>query len=98
MDDRIGKGEIGREIAEQVEGERFRREQVRPESLVVEALVRLDERGPRTRGAQCGAAEQVRSGLQPIVEWQPAAYGADGHAGSRSVGLRPDLEPVTLTP
>ena len=43
VDGPVGQREVGGEVAEEVEGERLRREEVGPQSLVVEALVRLDE-------------------------------------------------------
>ena len=66
------RARIGREIAEQVERERRRRQQVGPQPLVVEALVRLDERRSRPRSVERAGGDEVRARLARVLERQAA--------------------------
>ena len=64
----LGEVEIGGEVAEEVEGERRRPQQVRPEPLPVDALIRLDHRDPLVHGCERGGSEKVRAGVARVVE------------------------------
>ena len=43
VDGPVGQPEVGGQVAEEVEGHRRRRQEVGPQALVIEALVRLDD-------------------------------------------------------
>ena len=95
----IGQSEVGGEVAEQVERQRRRRQQVGPQPLVVEALTRLDERGAGPGRVQRGGREEVRAGVAGVVERQPAPHRPDpGVAGLRDDRLGADRMPVGFAP
>ena len=83
MDGAVGECEIGREVAEQVERQRLRREEVGPRPLVVEGLVALDRRGSAPRRGEGVGREEGRAGLLAEVERKPAA----DEPRRRAVGL-----------
>jgi hypothetical protein len=74
------------QVAEQVDGQRRRPQQVGPQPLVVEALARLDDGRSCFRRRECARRDEVRAGLARVLERQPApeeprrlvAFGASG--------------------
>ena len=85
-------------VAEEVEAERRRRQEIGPQALVIEALVTLDERRPRPRRVECLCREEVRAGLLRVVDRQAATDGSRRAVGSRRDRLRTDGVPVGLAP
>jgi len=69
----VGEFEVGGEFAEKVDGKRRRPQQVGPEALVVEALVRLDEGRPCARRFTGFRSEKACAGRAGIVERKSAA-------------------------
>src|SRR6266516_6774550 len=69
----VGERDVGGKVAEEVEGECRRPEQVGPEALVVEALVRLGIRRSRSRRRKRTGGEEVRAGLLRVRERETAA-------------------------
>ena len=72
VDGAVGAREVGRQVAEQVEGERLRRQQVGPQPLVVEALVRARRGRAGARRGQRAGGHEVRARLASVVERQAA--------------------------
>ena len=61
VDGAVGQPEVAGEVAEEVEGQRRRREEIGPQSLVVEALVRLDGGRPRPHRVERAGGDEVRA-------------------------------------
>ena len=68
VDGAIGEPEVGGQVAEEVESQRRRPQEVGPQAPVIEALVRFRDgrRGPRRVECTCG--EEVRAGLSGVGE------------------------------
>ena len=99
LDGAAGEPEIAGEVAEKVEGQRRRREEIGPQSLVVEALVRLDGRCPGLRRVERARTDEVRPGRLPVRERHPAPdESCLATVGPGSDRLRTDGMPVGLTP
>ena len=94
----IGQRKVGGEITEEVEGEGFRRQEVRPEAVMVEALLPLDERGPCPRRGEGRRRHEVRAGLLPVGERDPASDWSWVGTGARAMRLVADRDPVGLAP
>ena len=69
----VGKRVVRREIAEEVEGQRRRPQEIGPQALMVEALVPFDGRRPRSRRLERVLREEGGSGLARIVEGKTPA-------------------------
>ena len=99
VDGPVGLLHVSSQIAEEIEGKRLRRQEVGPQALVIEALMRFDEGRPcpcRTEGIR---REQVRAGLVGVGERQTAADRSRRRtARSRCVRLRADGMSVRLAP
>jgi hypothetical protein len=72
VDGFVCKLEIRGEVAEEIECQRRRPQELGPQSLVVEALVRLDEGRPCPRRRERGRGEERRAGLARVIERQAA--------------------------
>ncbi len=94
----VGEREVGGKIAEEVEGECRRPEQVGVETLVVEPLVALGARGSRSRRGESAGGEEVRAGLLRVGQRQAAADGAGRGSLARDDRLRSDRVPVRFAP
>src|SRR5215831_6264265 len=86
------------DLAEEVEGQRLRPEQVGPEALMVEALARLDVRRPRPSCGERAGTDEVGAPLARVVERQPAADESRGLPGLRNDRLRADRVSMCLAP
>lgn len=95
----VGEPEIGGEVAEEIEGQRRRPQQVGPQPLVIEALLAFDERRSCSRGGERVGGEEVGAGFSAVVEWKAASD--EAHVlvgGARCDRLRTDRVPMRLTP
>lgn len=92
----ISSVEIGGEVAEQVDRQRFRREQVGPEALVIEVLVRLDERRTVPGGRHGLRGEEAGAALAGETKVEVAADQARRRTRSGPMGS--DRVPVGLAP
>ena len=63
VDGPVGEPEVGSEVAEQVEAQGHRRQEIGPQPLVIEALVTLDQRRSCTHRVKCAWGDEVRAGL-----------------------------------
>ena len=68
VDGPVGEPEVGRQVAEQVEGQRRRPQELRPQSLVIEALVRFDDGRASLGRLVCGGGEEGRAGVAGVLE------------------------------
>ena len=99
VDGAVGQPEVGGQVAEEVEGQRRRPQEVGPQPLVVEALVRLDDGRSRPRRVERAGGEEVRAGLPRVGEREAASDGTYRHAaGFRHDRLRADRVAVRLAP
>ena len=98
VDGPVGQLEVGGQVAEEVERHRRRPQEVGPQSLVVEALVRLDRGRSRPRRVERAGGEEVRAGLTGVVEREAAADGTRRLSFTRNDRLRSDRVAVRLTP
>ena len=98
VDGPVGEPEVARQVAEQVEGHRRRRQQVGPEPLVVEALVRFGDGRPRPRRLQRVPIQEVRAGLPRVVERKTTPDQPHPSTRLRRDRVRPDGMPSTLPP
>jgi hypothetical protein len=96
VDGPVGSVQVSREVAEKVDRQRLGGEQVGPEALVVEPLVRLDERGADPGGRDGPLGEEGRPTLSREVEVEAAADQARRRA--RTVPMGPDRVAVELAP
>ena len=94
----VGEREVGGEVAEEVERQRRRPEEVGPDALVIHGLVRLDRGRARPRRLQRSGSQEGRAGLARVVQWQAAADGPGGPPRLRRDRLRPDGMPLRLAP
>ena len=94
----VGPPDVSAEVAEQVEAQRLRRQQVGPQALVVEALLALDERRAGAGGGQRRGRHEPRARGAAVVERHSATDGTDGDGGPRDDRLRADRVPVRLAP
>ena len=92
----VGSVQVGGEVAEQVDRKRLGGQQVGPEALVVEDLVRLDERPAGPGGREGPSGEEARPALPREVEVEAAAD--ESGRRTRPVPVRPDRVPVDLAP
>src|SRR5262249_46283519 len=74
---------ILRYISEQVEAERHRREEIRPESVLVQRLVGLRGGEPRSHSRESAGGDEVRAGFAREREFEPAA----DWSGVRTAGV-----------
>jgi hypothetical protein len=72
VDGAVGQPGVGGQVAEEVEGQRRRPQQVGPEALVVEALVRFGDGGPGPGRRQGVGVEEGGAGLAGVVEREAA--------------------------
>src|SRR5262245_18184858 len=98
MERTAGQPVIGGHVAEEVEGERGRPEEVRPQPLVIEALVALDERRARLRGGEGGRREERGARLARVVERETAPDRPRRLTGTRRDRARSDRMAVRLAP
>ena len=99
MDGPVGEPEVGGQVSEEVEGHRRRRQEVGPNSLVIEALVTFGDGRSGPRRVECARGQEVRAGLFGIGE-RKAAPDRSGRFtfGSRGDRLRTDRVSLRLTP
>jgi hypothetical protein len=93
----VGEPEVGREVAEEVERGGRRPQQVGPDALVVDALVRLDDRCAVPHCGVRGRRDEIRAGLARVVERQSAADRSRGLSFRRN-RLRSDRMSLPLAP
>ena len=98
VDEAVGPREVGGEVAEQVERERLGGEQVRPEALVIDALLALDEGGPGLDRLERGRRHEVRPGVTAVRQRDPAPDRPRIDARTRRVRLGPDRVTLALAP
>jgi len=98
VDGTVGERGVGGEVAEEVERQRRRPEQVGPQALVVEALMRLDERRPRPGRVERGRGDEGRTRLARVLEREAAADQPRRRAGTRRDRLGADRMTVGLAP
>ena len=94
----VGPREVGGQVAEQVEAQGGRRQEVGPQPLVVEALVGLGDRRARAGGGERAGGEEAGTRVAPVVEREPAADEPDRCARSRHDRLGADRVTVRLAP
>lgn len=94
----VGEAEIGGEVPEQVEGHRHRRQEVGPQALMIEALMRLDDCSSSACGFEGSGGQEVRARFSRIVERQAAPDGSSLATRRRCDGLRSDRVTCGLAP
>jgi hypothetical protein len=99
VDGVVGEPEVGGQVADEVEGHRFRGQQLGPESLVIEALVPFDGGRPGSRRIQCRRGEEGRAGLSRESQGKTTPD-ESRRTSLRSGGdrVRPDRIPVCFAP
>jgi hypothetical protein len=98
VDGPVGEPEVGGQVAEQVEGQRRRPQEFRPQALVIEALVRFDGGRARPRRVACGGGEEGRAGVARVLEREATPGRTGRRAFTRDDRLRADRVPVRLAP
>src|SRR5258706_5570024 len=99
VDGPVGPRDVAGEVAEEVERHRWRPEELGPQSLVIEALVRLAYRRPGSRSLERGRREEVRARLFRVVERETVPHGPRrAGAGFGCDRLRTDRVVVGLPP
>ena len=98
VDGAVGALEVGCQLAEEVERERGGRQEVGPQSLVIDALVSLDEPRPGARRVQGARRHEVRTRVPAPLERKAAPDWSRGAAGWGREGLRADRVPASLAP
>ena len=84
VDGPVGEREVVGQVAEEVERQRRRPEELGPQSLVVEALVRFDEGRSRSCSVERVRGDEGRAGFLRVVERETAPDGSRGPGvGSR---------------
>ena len=96
----VGELEVGSQVAEQVEAERRRPEEICPRPLRVEALVRLLGRGgqPERSRVMGSGGQEGRTGGPRLVDGQAATDRQRRSSRRRHEGLRTDRVAVGLPP
>ena len=94
----VGEPEVARQVAEQVEAERRRPEEVGPQPLVIETLVRFRRGRSGPRRLERAGGDEVRPGLAGVVEGKPTSDRPHRFVGLRHDRLRTDRVPVSLAP
>jgi len=89
VDGAVGEREVAGRLAEEVERKRWRPQEVRPQPLMIEALVRLDEGRSRPRRGEGAGGDEVRAGLARVGERQPAPDGRTVPPGRGAIGCDP---------
>ena len=98
VDEAVGPRVVGCEVAQQVEGERLGRQQVRPQALVIDALLALDDRGSGRDRLERGRRHEARTGVTAVGQRDPAPDRPRIDAGTRRKWLGPDRVTLALAP
>src|SRR5205823_11451915 len=86
----VSPREVTGQVAEHVEAQGLRRQEVGPQTLVVEALVRLRDRRARACRRERAGGDESGTGVAPVIEREPATDEPDRCARSRNHRLGPD--------
>jgi hypothetical protein len=73
VDGPAGEPKVGGKVAEEVDGQRRRPEEVGPQSLVIEALVRFRDGRSGPRRVECAGGEEIRARLSGVGQRETAS-------------------------
>src|ERR1700752_3476443 len=98
VDGPVGEPQVRGEVTEEVEGQGRRPEELCPQALVIEALVRFDDRGASRRRLVRGGGEEGRARLAGVLEREATPGWPGRRACARDDRLGADRVPVRLPP